>query len=95
MLSTDGNSKDGIKRSYSLALAGGKTAEFCTALKVIISLAFQSRVCLYEKETASHLCLISKFRLIYTQWAKQCPHLHAHCPAVIMQEELSGELDLV
>lgn len=95
MLTIDGNSKDDIKRSYSLALAGGKTAEFFTTLKVIISLPFQSRVCSYERETASHLCLISKFTLIYTQWDKPCPHLYARCPAVIMQEELSGEFDLV
>lgn len=95
VLTLDGNSKDDTERSYSLALAGGKTAEFCTTLKVSISLAFQSRVCLYEREIASHLCLISKFTLIYTQWAKLCPHLYACCPAVIMQEELSGEFDLV
>lgn len=95
MLTVDGNSKDDINSSYSLARAGGKTAEFCTTLKVIISLSFQSRDCLYDKETASHLCLISKFTLIYTQWAKPCPHLYARCPAEITQEELSGEFDLV
>lgn len=33
-------SKDDIKRNYSLVLEGGKTAEFCTTLKVIISLPF-------------------------------------------------------
>lgn len=95
MLAIDGNSKDDIKRSHSLAPAGGKSAEFCTTLKVIISLAFQSRVCLYERKTASHLCLIFQFTLIYTQCAKLCPHLYAHCPTVIMQEKLSGEFDLV
>lgn len=95
MLAIDGNSKDDIKRSHSLAPAGGKTAEFCTTLKVIISLALQSRVCLYERETASHLCLIFKLTLIYIQCAKPCPHLYAHCPTVIMQEKPSGEFDLV
>lgn len=48
MLTIDGNSKDDIKRSYWLALAGGKTAEFCTTLNVIISLAFQRSLLIWE-----------------------------------------------
>lgn len=45
---------------------GGETAEFCTVVKVIISLPFQSRFWLCDREKESHLCLISSYEFIHS-----------------------------